>query len=244
MNILIVSAHPNPTSYNAQLVEVATRTLQQGGDSVVVSDLYAEGFKPAEGPEHFDVRVDPERFEVQREQRAAFEAGTLPADVRRELDRLREADLVIFQFPFWWFGVPAMIKGWMDRVFVYGGMYTSEKLYAKGVCRGKRAILSATLGSPESHCHSNGQQGDPRLHLWSAMYALHAVGFKVLDPILLHGIHGAYDPSAAQELREHLSAQEHTYVESLQTLSTRPSVQFNVHSSEGIVRDQRRAKTA
>lgn len=137
-----------------------------------------------------------------------------------------------------------MIKGWIDRVFVYGGMYTSEKLYGKGVCHGKRALLSATLGSPESHCHSEGQQGDPRLHLWSAMYALHAVGFEVLDPILLYGIHAPYDPSTTHVLYEHLSVQEQLYIKSLQTLSTRPSVQFNAHSSKCIVRDQRQAKSS
>lgn len=182
MNVLIVLAHPERQSYNSQMVDVAREALVAAGHVVEVSDLYGAGFDPREAPGHYGVRLRTDSFDAQSEQRFASKQGALPADVRAELDRVEWADLVIFQFPVWWFGPPAMMKGWLDRVLVYGGLYTSKMRYDRGYLRGKRAMLSVTLGGAEPTFAYNGRNGDIDLLLWPVNMSLSYVGMTVLPP--------------------------------------------------------------
>jgi hypothetical protein len=69
-------------------------------------------------------------------------------------------DLMIWQFPLWWFGVPAILKGWVDRVFAMGRTYGGERFYENGVFKGKRALLSVTTGGPEAVYQKGGWNGD------------------------------------------------------------------------------------
>lgn len=102
--------------------------------------------------------------------------------IRRHIELLRWADTLVLQFPFWWFGAPAILKGWMDRVFVYGGVYDSRHRHENGVMRGKRALLTVTAGASAQACAPDGRDGDMRLMLWPIMHALHYIGFSVLEP--------------------------------------------------------------
>ena len=124
MNVLVVFCHPEPSSFNGALKDRAVQVFENSGASVEVSDLYAECFDPVEKQEHYRARIKTDSFEPLSEQRHSYKTETLPADVEREIQRLRKCDLVIFQFPLWWHQQPAMIKGWCDRVFVAGGLYT------------------------------------------------------------------------------------------------------------------------
>ncbi|WP_318188687.1 NAD(P)H-dependent oxidoreductase [Pseudomonas fluorescens] len=90
--------------------------------------------------------------------------------------------------PLWWFGAPAMLKGWMDRVLVYGGLYSSEQRFEQGVCRGKKVLLCVTTGSSAHECAPNGREGNTHLLLWPIQYAFRYVGFDVLQSYLVHGI--------------------------------------------------------
>jgi NAD(P)H dehydrogenase (quinone) len=227
VNVLIVLAHPEANSFNAELVRRAKEVFLSQGHSVRISDLYAGQFDPCERGSHFPQRRIPERFYAQTEQRFNSDQGTLPADVEREIDAILWADFVLFQFPLWWFGMPAILKGWMDRVFVYGSLYTGSRRFNNGVCRGKRAVLSVTAGSPEEACMHDGREGDTRLILWPIHYALHYVGFTVLDPIILTSIgeaHGDSDRAAHDRLH---TAQLDCHGERLLHLETRPIIQFN-----------------
>ncbi|WP_193370800.1 NAD(P)H-dependent oxidoreductase [Pelagibius marinus] len=190
MNALIVLAHPEPTSFNAALKDVAAATLRCLGHEVEVSDLYAEGFDPVEAPAHYTPRHDGHRFAPLAEQRHAAEAGCLPGEVQREIDRLQRADLVILQFPLWWHAQPAMLKGWFDRVFVSGGLYSSRMRYDRGYFRGKRALLSMTSGAPAGAFGPGARGGDIDTLLWPLHYSLHYMGFSLLPPFCAHGIQG------------------------------------------------------
>jgi len=162
----IIHCHPEATSFNAALTERAVRTLSSEGWSVEVSDLYKEGFDPVEKREHYRHRNDPEVFAPLGEQRHAYATGTLPGDVKREIARLERADLVILQFPLWWHAQPAMLKGWFDRVFVSGGLYSSGKRYDAGHFRGKLAVCSVTSGAPELDFGPGSRGGDLDVMLW------------------------------------------------------------------------------
>ncbi|WHS30129.1 NAD(P)H-dependent oxidoreductase [Brucella sp. NM4] len=145
MKALIVYAHPEPRSFNGQLRDIIYETLTAQGAEVAISDLYAMGFNPVEAAEHFSERKRSDVFDVQTEQRHAFERNITSRDVAEEIVKMEDADLVVFQFPIWWFSMPAILKGWLDRVFVYG-LFTSRERYDAGHFRGKRAVVSVTAG--------------------------------------------------------------------------------------------------
>lgn len=132
MQAHVVLAHPEPKSYNAHLGQVARQFLEAQGWTVSISDLYRMGFDPCERAAHYAPALDAGRFDVQSEQRHASAAGTIPADVAAEIGHLEAADLLILQYPMWWHLPPAMLKGWLDRVLVYGDVYTSKQRFENG----------------------------------------------------------------------------------------------------------------
>src|SRR4029079_6864414 len=114
MNSLIVVAHPEPKSFNAALALMAQQSLQSQSHQVRISDLYASALAPDEQPRHYARRRNQARFDALAEQRFNAERDALPQDVAREIDDLLWAELLVLQFPLWWFGMPAILKGWMD----------------------------------------------------------------------------------------------------------------------------------
>jgi NAD(P)H dehydrogenase (quinone) len=136
--------------------------LSASGHNVRTSDLYATHFDPSEAGRHFKVRRYHARFDAQAEQRHGWDNRSLADEVRKEVGKIMSASVLILQFPLWWSGPPAILKGWMDRVFVYGGLYTGSRLHDSGFCRGKKALLSVTTGSSEAVlCVRRPRRGDP-----------------------------------------------------------------------------------
>jgi len=205
MKALIVHCHPDPHSFNAALTERAVAALRGMDAEVEVSDLYAQGFDPVEHARHYGNPVDPDGFAPLAEQRHAYRTGKLPEDVAQEIARLEWADLVILQFPLWWHAQPAMLKGWFDRVFVSGGLYTSRMRYDTGYFRGKRAICSVTSGAPEAAFGPGGRGGDIDALMWPIQYSLHYMGFDVAAPMLSPGVQGhGYAYRSEDSLAAHL----------------------------------------
>lgn len=167
MNVFIVYAHPEPRSLNGALRDLAVKTLAGLGHSVEVSDLYAMDWKArADGADFLD-RAATERLRYARESGHAFATGTQTPDVIREQEKLLWADAVILQFPLWWFSMPAILKGWVDRVFAFGfaygvGPHGGERWgdrYGEGTLAGRRAMLSITIGGREPHYSERGVNG-------------------------------------------------------------------------------------
>lgn len=228
MHALIVYSHPEPHSFNGALKEVAVETLERLGHSVEVSDLYAEEFDPVEHPAHFSERVESDTFLPLTEQRHAFNAGTLPNDVQREIARVERADLVIFQFPLWWHGLPAMLKGWFDRVCVYGGLYSGSMRYDRGRLRGKRAICSVTAGSPAAAFTHHGRGGDMATLMWPMHCSLYYLGMEVLPPQVVHGVQGGgLSYQAEDEFREHLENAKQAWARRLTQLDAATPIPFS-----------------
>ncbi len=207
MNVLIVLAHPERASFNGGLVDIAVSQLQSAGHSVEIDDLYTERFDSVERADHYAQRVNRDYFAPLDEQRHHYNEKTLPADIQRELARLEWADLVIFQFPLWWHAQPAILKGWLDRVLVYGGRYSSRMRYDRGYFRGKRTMLSVTAGSPEKAFQPFGRAGNMTAWLWPLHSSLYYVGFDVLAPQVIYGVQGGgIEYQEGDVLREHLEA--------------------------------------
>ncbi|WP_447956061.1 NAD(P)H-dependent oxidoreductase [Vreelandella sp. EE7] len=226
MNVLIISAHPERRSFNGVLIDTAVDQLHSAGHTVEVNDLYAERFDPVERAEHYGRHGD-EVFAPLDEQRAHYEQQALPAEVARELDRLEWADLVIFQFPLWWHAQPAILKGWFDRVLVYGGRYTSRMRYDQGYFKGKRALLSVTAGSPRHAFQPFGRAGDMAAWLWPIHSSLYYVGFEVLAPQVSFGVQGGGIEYQQQDaLVEHLQRCKERWAERVQKLNQERPIPF------------------
>lgn len=231
MKAHIVLAHPETKSFNGHLSGITQNILGSAGWQTSLSDLYAMDFDPREGAHHYVSRQDPSVFHAQSEQRFNAGNGTTPADVDAEAQRLLACDLLVVHFPLWWFGPPAILKGWMDRVFIYGRMYRSTMRYDTGLCAGKKMIACVTTGASEDNCAYNGREGDTRLHLWPILYPFRYLGFDVLEPEILHGVGSTAFMEGQEGGLSTLAAYANRWTEALETLSSRPLVRYN-HDDE------------
>ncbi len=138
MNLLIVYAHPVPTSFNAAVLKTATQALSHAGHTVRITDLYAEGFQPV----------------LSREEREAYlcDNGPMIDDVRGHIDNLRWAEGLVFIFPTWYYGPPAILKGWFERVWLPGVTFevATRRLgkTSSRISHVKRLVVVTTSGSP------------------------------------------------------------------------------------------------
>ena len=149
MNVLIVHAHPESQSFTASMMKTAVEELTRAGHEVDVSDLYAMDWNPVASADDFGSRKNPDYLVYALEQRHGYEQGGLAPDILAEVEKLKRADLVILNFPVYWFSVPAMLKGWIDRVLISGVCYGGRRIYDQGGLKGKKAALSFTLGGRE-----------------------------------------------------------------------------------------------
>jgi NAD(P)H dehydrogenase (quinone) len=228
LNTIIVLAHPEKSSFNGQMADLAAQTLSKGtAHGCHILDLYRLGFDPLERAEHFAVRQNADHFDAQAEQRHASDNGTLPADVEEHLAAVENADLMILQYPLWWYAPPAILKGWLDRVFVYGRAYTSRRRYDAGVFRGKKAMLSVTTGGPETTFHFNGRNGDIEHLLWPLNFTLYYLGFTVLSPFVSFGVEGGVKYSSSDAVKRRLRDYKQHYRAALDSWMTRAVIPFN-----------------
>ncbi len=188
MKALVVFAHAEPSSFNGAMFRTAVDTLEAEGHEVRTSDLYAMGFDPVSDRRNFTTTKDADYFKQQIEEIHATEADGFAADIEAELEKLEWCDLMIWQFPLWWFGVPAILKGWVDRVFAMGRTYGGGRFYDTGFFRDKKAMVSTTTGGPKAAYEKGGFNGD----LDAILRPVHRgvfyfVGFHVLAPTVVYG---------------------------------------------------------
>ena len=196
MNVFWVLAHPEARSLNGALHDAGLAALREAGHEVEVSDLYAMKWNPV--VDRADYGIDEEaRLHVGPASLAALERGTLSPDVLAEQAKLERADLVVLQFPLWWFGLPAILKGWIDRVFVRGfayGLPDPERpgrslRYGTpgGPLAGKRALAVVTVGGPQHGYEPRGIDGPPEELLFPLLHgAFFYTGMSVLPPHLVY----------------------------------------------------------
>ncbi|MBC7140318.1 MAG: NAD(P)H-dependent oxidoreductase [Defluviimonas sp.] len=196
-------AHPEPKSFNHAMAGAAARVLRDAGHAVVVSDLYHEGFRPDISRHDMSSVSDAGVFHIQAEQAEATRRSAFAVDIAREQARVAEADNIILQFPLWWGGPPAILKGWIDRVLAYGFAYVDGKRFDSGLFRGRRAMLSVTTGGTPARFAENGVYGPIGPILMPIQkLALEYMGFEAASPYVAHGI-----PRSDAAVREaHLQA--------------------------------------
>jgi NAD(P)H dehydrogenase (quinone) len=198
MHALIVYANPEPTSFTAALKDTAVDALRGAGHSVEVSDLYAEGFNPVAGRHDFVAACDPNRFHYQTEQGHAHATHGFVPEIAREQQRFLKADLVIWVYPIWWGGVPAILKGWFDRVLAYGFAYSDGRRYATGFFPEKRGILCLTTGGTQQRFSPTDVYGSIEQVLWPVQrLMLEYLAIQALEPFVAYAT-----PRVDQQTRE------------------------------------------
>jgi len=172
MRALIVYAPPEPTSFTAALKDAAVAALEAAGHDVKGSDLYGERFNPTGGRQDFTTVADPARFHYQTEQRHAAAHEGFSMELRREQQRVEEADLILFVFPLRWGSVPAILKGWFERVLAYGFAYEDGIRYETGFLRGRVGLMGLVTGGTTQRFSSEGSYGTIAQVLWPTQHCM------------------------------------------------------------------------
>lgn len=195
MKVLLVYAHPEPKSLNGSLKNFTIQHLQNAGHEVQISDLYAMDWKAALDANDSKNRLDETYFDTSLDSQHAFKNGLQSDDIALEQSKLLWADTVIFQFPLWWFSMPAIMKGWVERVYAYGFAYGVGEhndshwgdRYGEGTLAGKRAMLMVTAGGWQPHYSARGINGPIDDILFPIHHGiLHYPGFDVLPPFVIY----------------------------------------------------------
>ncbi|GHJ42621.1 NAD(P)H-dependent oxidoreductase [Streptomyces sp. TS71-3] len=220
-NVLLVSVHPEPRSLNAALTAFAAGELRAAGHQVQVSDLYAMKWKAAVDADDFSGHAPDRRLDVLAAQSAATLSGRLAPDIAAEQEKLLWSDAVILQFPMWWFSVPALLKGWIDRVFTFGFAHgpTLPPPYSEGTLAGRRALVSMTAGARGTAFSDRGIHGRLQDLLHPLQHGLFwFTGMAPLQPFVLY--------ETADMSGERFAAAKEAYRARLQGLFTDEPVPF------------------
>jgi len=159
MKHLIIYAHPNPYSLNAQFKNALAKHLHD--HEVIVRDLNELNFNPV----------------LSLEDMAGQRKGEVANDVKLEQEFITWADCITFIYPIWWTGLPAIMKGYVDRVFSYGFAYRYDQGIQKGLLTGKKAVIINTHG--KSHEEYNAIGMDKALELTSDKGIYTYCGFEI-----------------------------------------------------------------
>ncbi|MGB5824593.1 MAG: NAD(P)H-dependent oxidoreductase [Proteocatella sp.] len=140
MRNLVVLAHPNKNSFCSGIVDTIIKASKENGDEVVVRDLYEIDFDPILKADDF----------------VTFERGETPKDIEAEQEYIKSADTIIFVYPVWWASTPAIMQGYVDRVFSYGFAHEYIDGKSRGLLKNKRALLFSTLGNSSAEYDATG----------------------------------------------------------------------------------------
>ncbi len=188
MNILFVYAHQDTASFGAAMHSVAVSFFEKQGHKIVISDLYGTGFHAVAAKWDFKVSGGPHKNYMLEQKRVSDKKDddAFAEDIKQEITRLREADLVVFEFPLWWSAPPAILKGWFDKVFALGVAWDGNHRYDKGLLRGKKALTIVGAGDPGSLYKAGGLHGATIVqHLYPLLHSTVAhSGMDVLEPFI------------------------------------------------------------
>lgn len=204
MNVLVVYAHHEPSSFTGAMKNMAVQALEDSGHNVSVSDLYAQGFSAVAQKWDF-VTTSGNHFNYMSEQKHAAKLQmAFSPDIVGEAQKLQAADTVLFIFPIWWFSVPAILKGWFDRVLAMGVAWDAGRFYENGLMRGKQAMLIACGGHPAEFYKINGRhQANPNQMLHPINHGTLAFcGFNVHEPFIAMNVISSDDASRNTALKD------------------------------------------
>lgn len=182
---LVIFSDPNYDSFIRNVFETVVDFLsEERGHDVATRDLYAQGFKPV---------LDLEDLEN-------FKQGVVSQDIKDEQRKIMDADVITFVSPLWWGSMPAMLKGYIERVFSYGFAYEfgEDPLNPIGLLKNKKVLLLTTIGGPDELYKQKGMyEAIGKTWDWAVF---EFCGMNLLGHLYFPGIHHAND----QKRRDYL----------------------------------------
>jgi NAD(P)H dehydrogenase (quinone) len=201
--------------------------LEIAGHEVIVSDLYAMEWKAVYDAKDFPERKDSPPLNYDKASREAFETGTQAADIAEEQRKLLWADVVILQFPMWWYAMPAILKGWVDRVYAYGfaygvGVHSGGRWgdrFGEGTLKGRRSMIAMTVGGRMAHYGPRGVNGTMDDLLWPIQHGvLFYPGMDIVPPTIFYEV-GNTSAEAIESMTQ-------TYIERLLNIQSVDPIPF------------------
>lgn len=159
LKALWVQANPSDQSFNQHLFETGTKALSEDYE-VMTSDLYAMDFDARLSSRDLGALADQltPRSSFMELTGKAYAEGQIPEEIRQEQAKILAADLLVLQFPLWWYGVPAILKGWFDRVLTEG--FADGDADENGSLAGRKALVVVTAGDTAASMGPRGANGD------------------------------------------------------------------------------------
>lgn len=144
MNVLVVYTHPHPYGFNQGILERIEKTLvdqKQELRTKKLYELYEQGFNPV---------LDYSELSILKQ-------GKIPGDIQKEHKDILWAEALVFVYPIWWYSCPALLKGWIDRVFCYDFAYRMGVKGLEGLLHHEKAlVITTSANSHEDYENSGG----------------------------------------------------------------------------------------
>jgi NAD(P)H dehydrogenase (quinone) len=183
MRVLILYAHPNPKSFNHAVLENFVRGLKDGGHTSEVVDLYASKFNPCIMPEDF----------------AQFTGGQMPQDVLDQQEKVAAAEALVFIHPKWGYGFPAILEGWLQRVFSHGFAYRASEKGMEGLLKHKKSLLINTTALPKEFYEAYGLID--AFTKMSVATIKHSAGIQIVDQVSFYSLTTVDDETRKKYLK-------------------------------------------
>ena len=198
-NFLVVLAHPNPSSFNFAIKEKTINSILESGHSVEVSDLYQMNWDAVAGKNDFKQHLNSKEIHLINEQQNSLKNDLYEDNIKKEMEKLKLADYLIFIFPLWWASCPAILKGWIDRVFSSDFAWGMKNIFHRGLMLGKRAVIFTSAGGDEGEYSL---EGDQQATLTQSLSHIHrgSLAFCGFDVLPIHAIFEVED--CKEELRK------------------------------------------
>jgi NAD(P)H dehydrogenase (quinone) len=193
VHVLTILDHPNPTSFSAAVAEHFMAGAVASGHTVEIADLHAEGFDPCYSMK--DIERDTS-------------APTAP-DVVKEQERIGRADAICLVFPLYWWGMPSMTKGWIDRVWTWGLAYDQLDDPEKSLQRPRTGVLLVPAGARSDEMEETGYQA-----ALETTWIKGTFGYFGLSPRKLEVLHGS---TGSQQRRQALLERSYEVGRTLET---------------------------
>ena len=184
MKHFVLYCHPDSKSFCHAIIENVVDTLRGKGHEVRIKDLYADGFDPVLKGSDF----------------AAFQAGKTPPDIKAEQDHILWAETITVIHPVWWTGLPAMLKGYIDRVFALGFAYAFGPDGPKGLLGGRKVVVFSTQGANKEEYDAGGMTDAMKKASDVAIYSF--CGMEVLEHKFFGGVTSVDDATRKRYLLE------------------------------------------
>ncbi|MBN2466513.1 MAG: NAD(P)H-dependent oxidoreductase [Deltaproteobacteria bacterium] len=177
MKVLVVYAHPNPKSFNHAVLESFTKGLADAGHRFDLVDLYDIGFNPCLSQDDFDRLAKRET----------------PDDIKIQQEKVTDADGLAFIHPIWWTGPPAILKGWIDRVFFMGFAYNIDEKtgHYAGLLKHRKAMVIGTAAASETEAKAAGLEDAFKKIDTDGIFRF--CGIATVEEVIFHNVVAADD---------------------------------------------------